>query len=288
VSPLARNQDAYDRFAAAVELPLTVLSALWLVVLIVPLVASVPTDVRDTFIFIDFAVWACFIFEYVVKLFLAPNRWSFFKRHVLELLVIVVPFFRPLRAARLVVLLRGSVLITNVVRRSRDLATHRGFHFVLLGVVCLVFACAGLVLVFERQAHGSTIHNYGQALWWGMSTLTTVGYGDRFPVTPAGQGIAVVLMIAGIGLVGVFTATIASYFMGESQTKAAQERAEIDAKAAQERTEIEARGRAERAEMNDRLKRIEARLDELVGGSLTSNGQEVRQSAEQRTVATSD
>jgi hypothetical protein len=63
---LARNQDAYDRFSKAVELPLTILAALWLVVLIVPLVMHVPTDVSDTFLFIDYFVWACFVIEHLI------------------------------------------------------------------------------------------------------------------------------------------------------------------------------------------------------------------------------
>lgn len=224
---MARNRDAYDRFSAAVELPLTVLAALWLIVLIVPLVMHVPADVSDTFLFIDFAVWACFVLEYFVKLYLASNRRHFVGHHLLDLAVICVPLFRPLRAARLVALLRGSVLFANAFRRARDLFTHKGFHFVVMSAVGLVFICSALVLLFERHAKGTTIHNYGEALWWGIVTVTTVGYGDKVPVTAAGKGIAVVLMLAGIGLIGVLTATIASYFIGGKEDEASKERAEI-------------------------------------------------------------
>jgi voltage-gated potassium channel len=224
---LARNQDAYDHFAASVELPLTVIAGLWLVVLIAPLVMHVPTDVAETFLFIDFAVWSCFVVEYIVKLYLVPDRRHFFTHHLLDLLVICVPFLRPLRAARLITLLRGSVLFANVFRRAKELFTHKGFHFVLLAVVGLLLVGSALVLEFERHAKGSNIHNYGEALWWGVVTLTTIGYGDHFPVTAQGKGIAVVLMLAGIGLIGVLTATIASYFMGGQDDKAAEERTEI-------------------------------------------------------------
>jgi voltage-gated potassium channel len=224
---LARNQDAYDRFSTAVELPLAILAALWLVVLIVPLVMHVPADVSDTFLFIDYAVWACFVIEYLVKLYLAPDRGHFFMHHLLDLLVVCVPFLRPLRAARLVAVLRGFVLFANAFRRAKDLLTHKGFHFVVLAVVGLLFVCSAIVLLFERHAHGSTIHNYGEALWWGIVTITTVGYGDRFPLTAAGKGTAVVLMLAGIGLIGALTATIASYFIGGKEDEAGKERAEI-------------------------------------------------------------
>ena len=91
--------------------------------------------------------------------------------------------------------------------------THRGLHFVLLAVGLIVFSCAGLVLSFEGNAPGSNIHNFGDAIWWAIVTVTTVGYGDRYPVTPGGRGVAVVLMLVGIGLIGVLTATVASYFV---------------------------------------------------------------------------
>jgi voltage-gated potassium channel len=207
-----------------VDLPLTILSGLWLFVLVMPLVMHVSTEISETFLFIDFAVWACFVVEYVVKLYVVPDRRRFFTHHLLELVVICVPFLRPLRAARLVTLLRGSVLFANVFRRAKGLFTHKGFHFVLLAVTGLLFVGSALVLQFERHAKGSTIHNYGEALWWGVVTLTTIGYGDHVPVTAQGKGIAVVLMLAGIGLIGVLTATIASYFIGGREDEAAEER----------------------------------------------------------------
>jgi voltage-gated potassium channel len=80
-------------------------------------------------------------------------------------------------------------------------------------VILVIFACAGLVLSFEVDAHGSNIHGFADALWWAITTVTTVGYGDRFPVTAGGRGVAVVLMLVAIGLIGVLTATVASYFV---------------------------------------------------------------------------
>ncbi len=73
----------------------------------------------------------------------------------------------------------------------------------------------GLMTFAERSAKGSNIHNFGQGLWWAIETVTTVGYGDRSPVSTFGQGVAVFFMLVGIGLIGVLTATIASYFVQE-------------------------------------------------------------------------
>jgi voltage-gated potassium channel len=225
---LSRNADAYDRFAKAVDVPMMVITILWLPVLILPLVMSVHGTMNDVFVAIDFMVWALFAIEYVVKLYLAPERWHFVRTHVLDLIIVVVPFFRPLRAARLVrlqVLGRLFVVGGEGLRRIKQVFTHKGFHFVVLFAALLVFLCAGLVTLAERNARAANIHEFGQGLWWAIVTVTTVGYGDRYPVTPMGQGVAVVLMLAGIGLIGALTATVASYFV---EQKADEEEDRLD------------------------------------------------------------
>ncbi len=78
-----------------------------------------------------------------------------------------------------------------------------------------MFVGAWLVLLFEKDAAGSNIHDYAEALWWAIVTVTTVGYGDRYPVTEGGRAVATVLMLTGIGLIGVLTATVASVFVKE-------------------------------------------------------------------------
>jgi voltage-gated potassium channel len=225
---LARSQDAYDRFSAAAELPLTILALLWLPILVLPLLMNLPPGVADAFKAIDYFVWAAFVVEYLVKLYLAPARRRFVTHHLVDLAVVALPALRPLRALRLLRplnLVRVGVVLTNALRRARDILTHRGLHFVLLAVLGIVLACSAMELGFEQHAHGATIHNFGDALWWAIATVTTVGYGDKYPVSPGGRGVAVVLMLVGIGLIGVLTATVASYFVEE---KAGQENAELN------------------------------------------------------------
>jgi voltage-gated potassium channel len=77
----------------------------------------------------------------------------------------------------------------------------------------MLIAGAVAVLDAERGAPDATINSFGDALWWSLITVTTVGYGDRYPVTGAGQAIAAGLMVAGIALLGVVTAAIAAWFV---------------------------------------------------------------------------
>ena len=218
---LGRSQDAYDRFSAAVDGPLTVLAAGWLPVLVVPLVIRVSPGTSAALDAVDYAVWAVFAVEYLVKLYLSPSRWSFVTRHLVDLLVIAVPVLRPLRTLRALRVLRAvriaraALILSSALKRARELLTHHGLHYVLLSVLAIIGLCSALELAFEQHAPGATIRSFGDALWWSIVTVTTVGYGDKYPVSAGGRGVAVVLMITGIGLVGVLSATVASYFVGQ-------------------------------------------------------------------------
>ena len=92
---------------------------------------------------------------------------------------------------------------------------HHSLFRVLIAAAATLFLGAWLVLLFEENAKGSNIHSYPDALWWAIVTVTTVGYGDRYPVTEGGRMVAVILMLLGIGLIGVLTATVASVFVKE-------------------------------------------------------------------------
>ena len=191
---------------------MTIIGLAWLPILIVPLVTRLHGSVASSFDVIDYVVWALFVFEYLAKLILAPDHWQFVRTHVLDLLVVAIPFFRPLRILRL---LRSVSVVANSTKRLRQVLTNQGLHYVLLVAAMVVFAGAGLEFSFEAHAPGSNIHTYGDALWWAVVTVTTVGYGDRYPVSAGGRGIAVVLMLVGIAVIGLVTASVASFFIGE-------------------------------------------------------------------------
>lgn len=215
---LARSQEAYDRFSAATNLPLTLLALLWLPLLVLPLVMDLPAGVVRAFNVADLVIWALYGAEYLVRLYLVPARKRFVAHHLIDLAVVVLPVLRPLRALRLLRLLllaRAGVVLVNALRRVRGILTHRGLHFVLMAVTAIVVVGSGVELIFEQHARGTNIHNFGESLWWAIVTVTTVGYGHNYPVTSGGRCVAVVIMLVGIGLIGAVTATVASYFVEE-------------------------------------------------------------------------
>jgi len=211
------------RFSSQIDPVMTVLALLWLPVLVVPFVTTLRGSVALTFEAVDYFVWAAFGVEYATKVCLAVDRWGFIRHHLLDLAIVAVPILRPLRLAqvfRFVRLARVVLALSNGLKRAKALLTHHGLQFVLLAVVVIVFAGAGFEVYFERHAGGPTgIHNFGDALWWAVVTVTTVGYGDKVPVTGAGRLVATALMLTGIGLVGALTATIASFFVQEQHSR---------------------------------------------------------------------
>jgi voltage-gated potassium channel len=213
---------ALDRFSARIDPVMLVLAVVWLPILVIPLVTQLHGWVSWTFAAIDYFVWAAFAVEYGIKLRLAVDKWHFVRHHVLDFLMVAVPILRPLRLARLfriVRLARVGLVLSGTLKRARPLLFHHGLQFVLLAVGIIIFAGAGLELFFEQHsvAH-SAIHNFGDAIWWAVVTVTTVGYGDKVPMTGGGKWVATLLMFTGIGLVGALTATIASYFVQEQHS----------------------------------------------------------------------
>lgn len=159
---------------------------------------------RDACELVVNVTWVMFVVDYVVMLVLAEQRVRWFLRHLLDLAAVALPFLRPLRLLRLVQLFRVLQHTTGAAVRGRVTL------YVVVTTALLVFVSALAVFDVERHAPGATIVSFGDALWWAMETITTVGYGDLTPVTEAGRLIAVGVMVGGIALLGVVTATLAS------------------------------------------------------------------------------
>ena len=166
--------------------------------------------------------WGVFALDYAANLWLAEDRRRWFVRNLHELLIVALPFFRPLRLLRLVTLL--SVLHRTVGETLRG----RVVTYVAASAALLVFVGALAVLDVEQSAPDAKILTFGDAVWWAVATITTVGYGDMYPVTALGRIVAAALMMSGIAVLGVVTASIASWLVQrvEESTGAAVKSAE--------------------------------------------------------------
>lgn len=151
--------------------------------------------------------WLAFAVDYVVRLLLAEDRWWFVRHHVLDALVIALPLLRPLRLLRL-------ILILEVLNRRATVGLRgRVVTYVVGSVILLAFVASLAILETERHSPNANIKTYGDAAWWALVTMTSVGYGDRYPTTLDGRLIAAGLMLAGLALIGVITAAVASWFV---------------------------------------------------------------------------
>lgn len=154
-----------------------------------------------------FGVYLFFVVDYVARLYLAEPRGRWFVRHLWELPIILLPFFRPLR------LLSLAAVVKTLEHAVGDTIRGRVVLYTVVGAVSIVYASSLAILDAERGQPHSDINTFGDALWWAMTTVTTVGYGDLSPVTGTGRVVAVALMIGGITLLGTVTATLASWIV---------------------------------------------------------------------------
>jgi voltage-gated potassium channel len=217
-----------QRWKELTEWPLTAAAVLFLAAYAIEVLAQLegpPQQLAETVINLT---WLAFIVDYVVTLVLAKQRWRWFYHHLFDLAIIALPALRPLRLLRLVTLVRTLQGVAGTAFRGRVAA------YVALTTALLVFVASLAILDTERSAQGALITTFGDALWWAFVTITTVGYGDLYPVTVTGRLIAAGVMLGGIGLIGVVTATLASWIVEnvakrdvESQTTTQHEVAEL-------------------------------------------------------------
>jgi voltage-gated potassium channel len=158
--------------------------------------------------------WALFGIDYVVSLILAKKRGQWFVRHLHDLAIVALPMLRPLR------LLRLLALVSVLQRAAGSAFRGKIMLYTVASAALLVFLAGLAILDAEQNEHGANITNFGDALWWAFATITTVGYGDFYPITLVGRLIAVALMIAGIALIASVTAAFASWFLEQVSTLA--------------------------------------------------------------------
>ena len=222
-----KTSNAYNIFI----LVLTVLSLGIMVCLLLPLSEATLTLLR----YYDNLICVIFLIDFFHNLFTTPKKSDYFigRRGWLDLLGSIpslgisrfVGLFRLARISRLTRitrLLRGEnkkQLVKDVLENRSQYA---GFITILLAILVLCIASV-LVLQFESVDRNANITTGGDALWYSIVTITTVGYGDYYPVTKAGRTTAVFIMFAGVGIIGALASILASLLVGTSSTAETEE-----------------------------------------------------------------
>lgn len=170
----------------------------------------------------DFIVCMIFMADFLISLVRAPDRWRYLRTWGwLDLLssiptIDIVRWGRAARILRIFRILRGlraTQLLAGLVIRRR--AENAMLAASLVAVMLITF-CSIAILHFESGPEANIL-SADDALWWAFATITTVGYGDRYPTTGEGRMVAVLLMSAGVGLFGTFSGFLASWFIGEEE-----------------------------------------------------------------------
>ena len=195
-----------------------VFSLALLAVLAVDFLIRMPVEVARLIRFIDTAVCFLFLGDFVQQLRRAPSKWRFMKWGWIDLLASVphidaLRWGRVFRVVRIIRLLRGVHSFRGLVSLLLASKARAGVASVFtLGFILVSFSSIGILLT-ESNA-GGNIKTAEQALWWSMVTVTTVGYGDLYPITTAGRVVAAFTMIAGVGMFGAMSGVVASVLLG--------------------------------------------------------------------------
>ncbi|MGG5259684.1 potassium channel family protein [Phycicoccus avicenniae] len=201
-----------ERWERRAEVPLLLLAVAFLLAYAWPVLdPRLDSDLRSFLTVASWTVWGAFAVDFSARVWLAEHRVEYVARHWYDVALIVLPMLRPLRLLRLLAFAR-------VLNRSAASSLIGRVSTYVAGVAILaVFLGAIAVLDAEQNAPTANITSFGDALWWASTTVTTVGYGDRYPVTTEGRFVAVALMIVGIAVVGAVTASIATWMVGQVQ-----------------------------------------------------------------------
>jgi voltage-gated potassium channel len=204
--------DVLDRW---LEWPLIILAVAWLALLVVELVHGL-----DPFLIrVGEVIWAIFVLDFIVRLFVAPDKSQYLRSQWLTVISLLLPAVRVLRVFRILRAMRGLRLVRLIGSMNRGMQSlgrtmqRRGLPYVIaLTLVVLVTGAAGMY-AFENANGVRGFQGYPEALWWTAMLLTTIGSG-YWPETPEGRALALLLSLYALGILGYVAASLASFFIG--------------------------------------------------------------------------
>jgi voltage-gated potassium channel len=212
------------RAEAWLEQPMIALGFVWLVLLVIELLWGIGVWLQRTIT----GIWIVFIFDFFLRLLLAPRKGRYLRRNWLTAFALLIPALRMFRFVRMLPLLRATRsvrlirLVTSLNRSMRALGKtmhRRGFGYVMSLSFLVLFAGAAGMLAFENLPGGRGIDSYSEALWWTAMIMTTMG-SDYWPQTAEGRVLTFLLALYAFAVFGYVTATLASFFIDQDAADA--------------------------------------------------------------------
>jgi voltage-gated potassium channel len=204
----------------ATEIPLIILGFVWLILLVMDLIWMLTPFMQS----IITVIWIIFIIDFLLKIFLSPNKWLFLKKNILTIISLFIPALRLFRILASLRLLRSLGFIRSIrvirvigsvnrgIRALGRTLERRAFGYVLTLTLMICFVGAAAMFAFERET-GAFV-NYWDALWWTAMLLTTIA-SENWPQTPEGKTVTLLLSLYSLGVLGYLTAMLASFFIGQ-------------------------------------------------------------------------
>lgn len=211
-----RFNEFVDRHEVAWELGMAVLAILYVAVGFA--IDQIPSEPAGSLLLAETALTIVFAAEFASRFAASYDRTAYLRGHWIDLLALLPPVrgARVLRLLRLLRLIRAFSGIYRATRQVERIAGHRGLAWLVVLWLGVMGLTAGAMYVAEKGIN-TAIDTPFDAVWWGITTMTTVGYGDVYPTTAMGRVAAIALMLLGIGLYSAVTASVASYFVSEDR-----------------------------------------------------------------------
>ena len=212
------NKDEFaQKLERTIETPMIVLAIMIIPIVLIELeILSTNAQIVSIATMIDDIIWFAFLFEYIILVSFYNDKVEYTKRSWLNLLILLLspPLIAPqgfasirsLRALRALRSLRILIAVKRGIKPILDVFEKNSLHYVTIITVFLIIASSIAFSWLEQR-------DLSYGLWWAITTVTTVGYGDTYPETNMGRIFAALVMIIGIGFVSLLTANIASYFV---------------------------------------------------------------------------
>ena len=190
--------------------PTLVFSLIYTISFIYPVyVYPSPLIIQEICRWTNHIVWAIFLLDYLVMFKLAPNKKKFVSTHIFELILVALPFVRMLRP------LRAIVFIGQAGFRSRRQLLKNIWWVVSVASLLMIIIMGAAILDIERNISNSNIKTPSDAIWWAFITITTVGYGDKYPVSNEGRLVAGFLIVFGVVMLATITGALAAWILSQ-------------------------------------------------------------------------